>query len=456
MNARNVLIVDDEAGMRRVLEIMLARMNFKTWSAADGNEAFRLLQAQRFDLVVTDLRMPGMDGVELLRTLRAAGLSLPVIMMTAHGSIESAIEAMRLGACDYLLRPFDVETLELAMRRVFAQSDLLQRNAFLSKQTGEHGFVGVGAASAAVRRQIAQVAPTQATVLITGETGTGKEVVARAIHRASARSAALFVPINCAAIPADILESELFGHDKGAFTGALRDRVGKFELADGGTIFLDEITEMPPPLQAKLLRVLQEGTVERLGSNRTISLDLRVIAATNREPAEAIRQQRLREDLYYRLNVFSIALPPLRERREDIEPLVRHFIDELAGAARPVPVTPAALAYLRGYDWPGNVRELRNLIERALVLSGGAALDTPHFPIAAPTPAVASVASVASAAADDMPADLDLDRAVGEVESRYIREALRRCGNNKTRAAALLKVSERTIWNKLKRYGIDS
>ncbi|NGY05976.1 sigma-54-dependent transcriptional regulator [Solimonas terrae] len=450
MNARNVLIVDDEAGMRRVLEIMLARMNFKTWSAADGNEAFALLQTQSFDLVVTDLRMPGMDGVELLRKLRDAGLSLPVIMMTAHGSIESAIEAMRLGACDYLLRPFDVETLELAMRRVFAHSDLLRRNAFLAGQAGEHGFVGVSAASAAVRRQIVQVAPTQATVLITGETGTGKEVVARAIHRASTRRDALFVPINCAAIPADILESELFGHDKGAFTGALRDRVGKFELADGGTIFLDEITEMPAPLQAKLLRVLQEGTVERLGSNRTIELDLRVIAATNRQPAEAIRQQRLREDLYYRINVFAIDLPPLRERRDDIEPLLRHFIDELAGAARPVPITPAALAHLRDYDWPGNVRELRNLIERALVLSGGAALDARHFPIDA-----AASGAAAAAVADDALVDLDLDHAVAEVESRYIREALRRCANNKTRAATLLNVSERTIWNKLKRYGID-
>ncbi|WP_020649600.1 sigma-54-dependent transcriptional regulator [Solimonas variicoloris] len=449
MNARSVLIVDDEASMRRVLEIMLARMNFKTAAAADGVEAFRLLQEQAFDLVVTDLRMPGMDGIELLRKLREAGLALPVIMMTAHGSIESAIEAMRLGACDYLLRPFDVETLELAIRRVFAQSDLLRRNAFLAEQADGEGFVGDSAATRAVRQQIAQVAPTQATVLITGETGTGKEVVARAIHRASPRRDALFVPINCAAIPADILESELFGHEKGAFTGALRERVGKFELADGGTIFLDEITEMPAPLQAKLLRVLQEGTVERVGSNRTIELDLRVIAATNRRPDEAIREQRLREDLYYRLNVFAIELPPLRERRDDIELLVRHFIAEIAGSARPVPVTPAALARLRAYDWPGNVRELRNLVERALVLSGGAALDVGHFPLAA------AGERPAAAAAESALADLDLDRAVGAVEARYIREALRRSGNNKTRAAALLNVSERTVWNKIKRYGID-
>ncbi|NKF22825.1 sigma-54-dependent transcriptional regulator [Solimonas marina] len=452
MNARNVLIVDDEASMRRVLEIMLSRMNYRTWSAADGSEAFRLLQEQSFDLVVTDLRMPGMDGIELLRKLREAGLSLPVIMMTAHGSIESAIEAMRLGACDYLLRPFDVETLELAMRRVFAQSDLLRRNAFLAEQSGDSGFVGGSEVSRKVRQQVAQVAPTQATVLITGETGTGKEVVARAIHRASTRRDALFVPINCAAIPADILESELFGHEKGAFTGALRDRVGKFELADGGTIFLDEVTEMPAPLQAKLLRVLQEGTVERVGSNRTLELDLRVIAATNRRPVDAIRAQRLREDLYYRLNVFAIDLPPLRERRDDIEALAQHFVADIAGAARAVPITPPALAHLRAYDWPGNVRELRNLIERALVLSGGGALDAVHFPIEGGGPAAPAPTVI-----DDMQrVDLNLDQAVGEIESRYIREALRRCGNNKTRAAALLNVSERTIWNKLKRYGIDS
>lgn len=454
MNAHSVLIVDDEASMRRVLEIMLARMNFKTSTAADGLEAFRMLQEQTFDLVVTDLRMPGMDGIELLRKLRAAGLTLPVIMMTAHGSIESAIEAMRLGACDYLLRPFDVETLELAMRRVFVQSDLLRRNVFLAAQVDREEFLGTSAASDAVRRQIAQVAPTQATVLLTGETGTGKEVTARAIHRASPRRDALFVPINCAAIPADILESELFGHEKGAFTGALRERVGKFELADGGTLFLDEITEMPGALQAKLLRVLQEGTVERLGSNRTLKLDLRLIAATNRRPADAIREQRLREDLYYRLNVFAIDLPPLRERREDIEPLAHRFVAEIGGCAREVPITAAALDRLRAYDWPGNVRELRNLIERALVLSGGGTLDVSHFPInTAMRIAGASAASEPSDSLAD--SDLDIDRAVAEVEARYIREALRRCNNNKTRAAALLNVSERTIWNKIKRHAIE-
>ncbi|WP_448509944.1 sigma-54-dependent transcriptional regulator [Immundisolibacter sp.] len=455
MNAHNVLIVDDEASMRRVLEIMLTRMGYQTRAAADGVEALQLAQERSFDLVISDLRMPGMDGIELLRQLREAGLTLPVIMMTAHGSIESAIEAMRLGACDYLLRPFDVETLELAIRRVLVHDDLLRRNAFLTErmQAGSAGFLGDSAAARAVRQQIRQVAPTAATVLITGQTGTGKEVVASAIHHSSPRHDALFVPINCAAIPADILESELFGHTRGAFTGAVKDRVGKFELADGGTLFLDEITEMPAALQAKLLRVLQEGSIERLGSNRTIALDLRVIAATNRDPAQALRDGRLREDLYYRLNVFAINLPPLCERRDDIELLARHFIRELAGNARPVPLTGAAVACLRDYDWPGNVRELRNLVERALVLSGGHALDIRHFPLAK---RASEPASAPAPASDTQIIDLDLDRAVAEVEARYLREALRRSDNNKTRAATLLNVSERTVWNKLKKFRLDN
>jgi len=449
--AQRVLVVDDEGNMRRVLEIMLGRMGFKTRSAADGVEAFALLQEDSFDLVVSDLRMPQMNGIELLGRMRQTGIDVPTIIITAQGTIESAVEAMRLGAYDYLLRPFDVDTLELAIRRVFAQRQLLQQHQFLLEQAeaSASGLIGNSPAMQQVGRQIAQVAPTRATVLITGETGTGKEVVARAIHRASGREQALFVAINCAAIPADILESELFGHEKGAFTGALKERIGKFELASGGTLFLDEITEMPIALQAKLLRVLQEGVVERVGGNRSIELDLRVVAATNRPPDQAVREQKLREDLYYRLNVFSIHLPPLRERREDVPALVRHFLGTQARAGHVPVIREAALAHLSAYDWPGNVRELQNLVERGLVLAGGQPLDVTHFPIE--MRGVPAVSAPATAEIEDY----DLERAVGLLESRYIREALNKTGGNKTRAAALLNISERSIWYKLKKYGLE-
>lgn len=448
--ARRVLVVDDEANMRRVLEIMLARQGYKTWSAANGREAVAHLAEQPVDLVISDLRMPDMNGIELLRRLRETGNRVPLIMITAQGTIESAVEAMRLGACDYLLRPFDVETLDLAISRVFNTQELLQRNDFLREEVDRawNGLVGDSAAMQQVRRQIQQVAPTRASVLLTGETGTGKEVVARAIHRASDRGEQLFVPINCAAIPAEMLESELFGHEKGAFTGAIKERVGKFELASGGTIFLDEITEMPMALQAKLLRVLQEGQLERLGGNQTISLNARVIAASNRRPRQAVAEGRLREDLFYRLNVFSIELPPLRDRLEDIPALVAHFATNFAVGAPPSPpMTEAALEYLQLHQWPGNVRELANAVERALILSGGHSIDLSQI--------------VSDSSTDEAPpaendgaaiTDLRLDPAVEALEVRLIAEAMRRAGGNKTRAAQILQISERSVFYKIKKY----
>ncbi len=451
-SALRVLVVDDETNMRRVLEIMLSRQGYKTASASDGEDAFEQLQSGGFDLVISDLRMPRVNGIELLGKLRAAGLEVPLIIITAQGSIESAVEAMRLGACDYLLRPFDIEALDLAIKRVFRVSDVLRDNEYLRAQEDRvwQGLVGNSAALRKVREQVAQVAPTRASVFLSGATGTGKEVVARAIHRASPRHEALFVPINCAAIPAEMLESELFGHAKGAFTGAVRERVGKFELASGGTIFLDEISEMPMLLQTKLLRVLQEGVVERLGSNRSLKLDLRIIAATNRPPSEALRDQRLREDLYYRLNVFALALPPLRERIEDLPALVEHFARAHLGPGRtPPPLSAAALAPLQTYSWPGNVRELYETPGRALILSRGAALSPEHFPIDARPVA-------ATAAAYNAPGDLRLDPAVEALETRLIREALRATDNNKAKAAQLLQISERSIWYKLKKYGLGS
>ena len=449
MTSQRLLVVDDEAKMQRILEIMLRKLGHEVVCADNGIAALQALQAAPFDLVLSDLRMPGMGGMELLRTLRANGNDVPVIIITAYGTIESAVDAMKLGASEYLVRPFDVDALELIVNRILALGRVHRENEFLRNEVGKGWgeFIGQSAAMRRVYELIRQVAPGKTTVLVTGETGTGKELVARAIHRASPRPEALFVPINCAAIPADILESELFGYEKGAFTGANRTRVGKFEMADGGTLFLDEVTEMAMPLQAKLLRVLQEQVIERLGSTRSIKVDLRIVAATNRDPRQAIAEGKLREDLYYRLNVFNIELPALRDRREDIRPLAEHVLSALPSSGT---LTAAALACLQDYDWPGNVRELQNLIERAAVLSQGQPIDVEYLPnemtrrttVAPPPEPVA------------LPSSLELVPALERLEESMIRAALLQTGDNKTRAARVLDISERTLWYKLKKYGL--
>lgn len=447
MTGQRVLVVDDETKMQRVLEIMLKRMGYGVVCASDGQSALHALQAEPVDLIISDLRMPGMGGIELLRQLREQGQDVPVIIMTAYGTVESAVEAMKLGACDYIVRPFDVDALELAIDRILTMGRMRRQNAFLRNEVekGWGEFVGHSPAMQKIYDLIRQVAPTKTTVLITGETGTGKELAARAIHRASPRAEALFVPINCAAIPADILESELFGYEKGAFTGASKDRVGKFEMADGGTLFLDELTEMPLALQAKLLRVLQENVIERLGSNRSISIDIRIIAATNRNPRQAVAEGKLREDLYYRVNVFNIELPSLRERKQDIPSLATSFLARQDGDG----ITESALAALQNYDWPGNVRELQNVIERAAVLNHGKPVDIGHLPREM-TETIAESPSPSPSAFTS----LDLNPAVEKLEDAMIREALNRTGGNKSKAARLLDISERSLWYKLKKLGL--
>ncbi|GAA0740221.1 sigma-54 dependent transcriptional regulator [Ideonella azotifigens] len=447
MTPSTVLIVDDEAHMRRVLEIMLRQLGHRALVAVDGRQALELLEHEHVDLILTDLRMPVLDGIGLLEEMTARQLSVPTIVMTAQGSIETAVKALKLGAHDYLLRPVDLDVLELAMQRVLSREKLRVQHDFLREQAGRpvSGFFGRSAAMASVFEQIRQVGPTRASVLITGETGTGKEVAAHAIHQASDRAGELFVAVNCAALPADMVEAELFGYEKGSFTGAAKDRVGKFELSSRGTIFLDEITEMPIALQSKLLRVLQEGRVERLGSNHSMALDLRVIAACNRDPREAIRAGRLREDLYYRLNVFSLALPPLRERTEDIEGLVGHLA---ARQGRRIRVSPEALACLQGYAWPGNVRELDNVVQRALVLGRGEQLEVQHLP----ADLTRRTAAAAPPTADEPLAEtLDLRSAVEALEQRLIARALLATHDNKRQAAAKLGISERALWYKLGR-----
>jgi two-component system response regulator AtoC len=453
MHGARVLVVDDEPNARRMLEILLFKLGCEVRTAADGKVALELLRDSAVDLVVTDLNMPELDGLGLLTALRAEGNAVPVIVVTAYGTVESAVAAMKQGAFDYLIRPLDLDQVELVVRRALDRQRIVRENVFLRDEMdrGWEEFVGQSEGMRQVYELIRQVAPSRASVLAVGETGTGKELAARAVHRLSGRSG-LFVPINCAAIPAEILESELFGYAKGAFTGAHKDRVGKFELADGGTLFLDEITEMSPALQAKLLRVLQENTIDRLGCNRPIPVDIRIVAATNRAPREAVREGALREDVFYRLNVFGIQLPPLRERREDIPLLAAHFLEKYGiqlgcGAGG---LTEAAGRALAAYAWPGNVRELENMMERAAVLSRGAPVETRHLPleVAAPEPSAAPGPAPVFAGGD-----LDLEKQVEALEKRLLAQALAEAGDNKAKAARLLKVSERTLWYKLKKYG---
>ena len=451
MSKPSILVVDDEAKMRRLLGLMLERLGYEVLSAEDGEAALACLNEHPVDLMITDLRMPRMDGMTLLRTLREEDNQVTVIVVTAHGAVESAVEAMKYGASDYIVRPFELEAIEAAVERALRLGQVQRENRFLRSEVekGWSGFVGTSAAMRSVYRMIEQVGPTKTSVLIQGETGTGKELAARAIHRASPRADALFVPINCAAIPANILESELFGYSKGAFTGANKERVGKFELANGGTLFLDEITEMDINIQAKLLRALQERTIERLGSNHTISVDIRVIGASNHNALEAVKAKKLREDLYYRLNVFTLELPPLRERRDDIEPLADYFLEKHAaelGCAVPA-ISAAAKVCLDAYHWPGNVRELENMMERAIVLSGGKTIGVEHLP----NNIVGEREVIPDHPVVDTD-DLSLQPQVEQLEKELIQQALSQTGDNKAKAAQMLKISERSLWYKLKKY----
>lgn len=442
---KRILAVDDEPNMRRLLEIMLKQAGYQPLVAANGREALDLLKREGADLVVSDLHMPGMDGLGLLTAMNAEEIATPVIIVTAYGEVSSAVAAMKLGAADYIVRPFDLETLEIAMSRALSLARLKTENQFLRHATerGLGEMIGASGAMQQVHQAIRQVAPEKATVLIAGETGTGKELAAHALHQLSPRSQALFVAVNCAAIPAEMMESELFGHERGAFTGAVKERIGKFELADGGTLFLDEITEMPIGLQAKLLRALQEGVIERLGGNRSISVDLRVVAATNRDPQQAIRDGKLREDLYYRLNVFRLDLPPLRQRREDIPLLARHF-----AARRGVEISDQGLEKLAAYAWPGNVRELENVLERAAIVCGGNLIEASHLPLDVAAAAARAVKPETPAE----PANLSIPQATEALERHLIELALKETGDNKSKAARLLEISERSLWYKLERY----
>jgi DNA-binding NtrC family response regulator len=457
MTAPRIMIVDDEERLRKLLAMLLSDMKCKLTLAEDGRDALEKYRQARPDLVITDLKMPRMGGLELLNELQQSDPDLPVIVITAFGSVESAVEAMKAGAVDYITKPFEEEVIKLAVRKALRLRRLLSENVVLRGEArGRYDFQNIVAESAAMKEILqlaAEVAPTSSTVLLTGESGTGKEIVTRAIHNASARSGGRFVALNCAAIPENLLESELFGHERGAFTGAVERKKGKFELADGGTIFLDEIGEMSPALQAKILRVLEEREFERVGGEGALPTDVRVIAATSRDLPERIRQGAFREDLFFRISVFPLHLPPLRERREDIMPLARLFLErftkEMGRRVSRIPQKTERL--LAAYSWPGNVRELQNYIERAVILLKGEELIPALFP-----PAMTGVGQAGENAGA---VDIDLPSgglSLEELERSLIVQALERSGNNKTEAAKLLGLSRATLRYRLEKHGIKS
>ena len=452
----DILIVDDEKRMGKLLQEELEDAGLAVDVESSGAGALRRLQDGAYRLVVTDIRMTPPDGMEILRTVKQNAPETDVVMMTAYSSVQSAREAFKLGATDYVIKPFDLDEMRIVVQGILEKQELARRNQALTLENrmlrdqlaGKASSTIVGESSVVreLRRVIDLVAQSEATVLIHGPSGAGKELVAREIHARSPRAKAPFVAVNCAAIPDSLLESELFGHEKGAFTGAEARKPGRFELAQGGTIFLDEIGEMGAEVQAKLLRVLEERKVSRLGSTSPIDVDLRVVAATNRNLEDDIHAGRFREDLFYRLNVFPIQAPSLAERRDDIALLVEFFLRELRYAHHEA--APDALETLRAYDWPGNVRELRNVVERATILAQGKPLTASHFALSRR----ADGRAPAELSADmDLPAaGLDLEK----LEGHLIRVALERTRNNKTQAARLLGMTRRTLYSRMEKHGI--
>ncbi len=431
---------------------MIAGWGYETASAANGAEALDRLREFEASAIVTDLMMPGMDGSELLRRLKDQGQAPPAIVLTAFGNLETAIALVHdLGAFWFLEKPLQPGALRLLLSRAVAQSRLTDYNEALERRLSEQGVLGnlVGGSEVMQRifSLIRQVAPTRATVLITGESGTGKELAARAIHDLSPRRTAPFVAINCAALTETLIESELFGHEKGSFTGAVERRRGCFELADGGTLLLDEIGEMPAPTQAKLLRVLEERKVRRLGAAREVEVDVRLLAATNRDLMAEVKQNRFREDLFFRLNVFEVSLPPLRDRREDIPALCEVMVRDMniRHQCRVSGIDAQAMTLLQNQEWPGNARELRNVVERAVIIAGEGLVQSGHF-FGLHSSARAPVVS-----GDEV--RLSVGATIDEAERALIEATLRHTGNNRTRAATILGISQKTLFNKLREYG---
>lgn len=456
-----ILVVDDEPNYQVVLAELLREEGYEVYTAGGGEEALKLARETDLDLIITDMRMPGMSGLELLKAAKSLNRDLPVIMITAFGEVEKAVEAMRAGAFNYLVKPFNNDELVVSIRKAMEHYSLLRENTRLrGEMQTRYGFaniIGKNKRMQQIYTLIEKVAPTPATVLISGESGTGKELVARAIHFNSSRKEAPFISVNCAALPEALLESELFGHEKGAFTGAVALRKGRFELADTGTLFLDEVAEMPLSLQSKLLRVLQERTFERVGGSLTLNVDVRILTATNKDLKEEVEKGTFREDLYYRLNVLHIQLPPLRDRLDDLPLLAAHFVKKFAAQLnRPgLQISPDALRYLAGLPWEGNVRELENVIERAAILASGDTIEVEDV----------RADAVSEPKASEWAAGLDLDRLIppevtlpdilNTIEGQMVRKALERANHVQTRAAEELGITKSLLQYKMKKYGLQ-
>ncbi|HTY02189.1 MAG TPA: sigma-54 dependent transcriptional regulator [Rhodocyclaceae bacterium] len=436
----NILVVEDDESLRDAILLTLEAAGHQARGAAGGPEALMAMERNRFNMVVSDLRMAPMDGLQLLTEIRSRHPTLPVMLMTAFGEVDKAVAAMRGGACDFMLKPFEPRAL-------------LDQIARYATPPHADGVIAADSRTREVLLMASRVARTDATVLLTGESGTGKEVFARYIHDQSARARGPFVPINCAAIPDTLLEATLFGYERGAYTGAQAAQAGKFEQANGGTLLLDEISEMPLSLQAKLLRVLQEREVERVGGKKPIPLDIRVLATSNRDMTVEVKAGRFREDLYYRLNVFPLAIPSLRERPEDILPLAKHFLSVRGGAGRAARLSPAAEAKLAGHDWPGNVRELENVIQRSLILASGDVIEADSVPLSGQVQSQDSPRSIPQM--DVHPKETLAPANMRDLEKQHILETLAKVGGSRKKAVELLGISERTLRYKLAQYRED-
>jgi two-component system response regulator HydG len=440
----SILLVDDDSGHRAMLRTLLEEWNYSVKEAEDGEQAISMFKGASFDLIFTDVRMPKKSGLEVLLEVKEQNPAMPVLIMTAFSTVEAAVEAIKAGAYDYLTKPLDFEKLEVILRNIFIYVGLIQENASLATSLATSlesaNIIGQSSAMRKVMEVVRTVAPSEATVLITGESGTGKELIAKAIHTNSSRAKGPYIAFNCAAITDSLIESELFGHEKGAFTGADKRREGRFMLADKGTLFLDEIGEMPLLMQAKLLRVIQEREIQRVGGEQSLRVDVRLVAATNRDLIKEVAEGRFREDLYYRLNVVALSLPSLRERPEDVPLLARHFLEGFAAKnkKRVKGFTPGAMDKLIRYTWPGNVRELENVVERSVIMLSGEFVSEKELP---PALAPNDAASCFTPGAIAVPPNPTLD----DIEKAAIYEALRLHDGNKTEAAKQLGITRKTL-----------